>query len=142
MKIRFSLMLATGTRTMVPTLVLFSVYVLIVGHDSPGGGFAGGLIAAIALLLVYLAFGTRGMRRLLPVAPEVLIGAGLGAALVAGTLGIFAHGDFLTYTYAATDLPLIGEFKLSSLLLFDVGVYVLVVGLAATAITRLGGESP
>ena len=66
MKIRFSPLLATGTRTMVPTLVLFSIFLLVVGHDLPGGGFAGGLIASSALLLIYLSFGTRGLRRAFP----------------------------------------------------------------------------
>jgi multisubunit Na+/H+ antiporter MnhB subunit len=142
MNIRFSPLLATGARTMVPTLLLVSVYILIVGHDSPGGGFAGGLIAATALLLLYLAFGVRGLRRLVPVPPETLIGIGLGVALLAGLLGILFHDALLSYTFAAFDVIGIGELKLSSLLLFDVGVYVLVIGLATTGILRLGGDGP
>ena len=142
MNIRFSPLLATGTRTMVPSLILFSVYVLIVGHDTPGGGFAGGLIAATALLLVYLAFGSRGVKRMLPIAPESLIGAGLAGALLAGLIGLFFQGTFLTYTYVARDVLLLGEVKLSSLLLFVIGVYVLVVGLVAVGILRLGADRP
>lgn len=141
MNIRFSPLLATGARTMVPTLLIVSVFVLVVGHDRPGGGFAGGLIAATALLLVYLTFGARGVRRMVPVAPEMLMGAGLTAALLAGMIGLVLDGTFLTYAYAARDVPLIGEVKLSSLLLFDIGVYVLVVGLATTAMVRLGSEA-
>lgn len=140
MNIRFSPLLATGTRTMVPTLVLFSVFLLITGHDVPGGGFAGGLIASAALLLVYLAFGARGLKRALPLDPEALTGFGLAAAILAGIVGLIFSDTFLTYTYAAADLPLIGEVKLSTLLLFDVGVYVLVIGLVATAVLRLGTE--
>lgn len=84
MRIRFSPLLATGARTIVPTLVVFSIYLLIVGHDLPGGGFAGGLIASSALLVVYLAFGDRGTRRALPIEPEIVVGIGLALALGAG----------------------------------------------------------
>jgi multisubunit Na+/H+ antiporter MnhB subunit len=140
MRIRFSPMLATGARTMVPTLVLFSIYVLIVGHDMPGGGFAGGLLGAAALLLVYLAFGDRGVRRALPTEPEVIVGAGLAVAVAAGALGLLFGSAFLDGLAWETSLPLIGKLKVTSVLLFDVGVYLLVLGLIATAIVRLGGE--
>lgn len=142
MNIRFSPLLATGTRTMVPTLVLFSVFLLVTGHDVPGGGFAGGLIASAALLLVFLAFGARGLKRALPLDPEALTGIGLAAAILAGIVGLVFNDTFLTYTYASAELPLIGDVKISTLLLFDVGVYILVIGLVATAILRLGREQP
>jgi len=142
MKVRFSPLLATGTRTMVPTLILFSVYLLVVGHDVPGGGFAGGLIASSALLLLYLAFGTRGLTRAMPLDPGEVIGVGLAAALIAGLIGLFFEGTFLTYTYASFSSPLIGDIKISSLLLFDLGVYAVVIGLVATALLRLGSEAP
>ena len=70
MRIRFSPMLATGARTMIPTLALFAVFLLIIGHNVPGGGFAGGLLLAAALLMVFLAFGERGVRLALPTEPE------------------------------------------------------------------------
>lgn len=142
MNIRFSPLLATGTRTMVPTLVLFSVFLLVTGHDVPGGGFAGGLIASAALLLVFLAFGARGLKRALPLDPEALTGVGLAAAILAGIVGLVFNDTFLTYTYASAELPLIGDVKISTLLLFDVGVYILVIGLVATAVLRLGKEQP
>ena len=141
MRIRFSPILTTGARTMVPTLALFSVFVLIVGHDLPGGGFAGGLIAATALLVVFFAFGDRGLRRAVPIEPEILIGIGLALALVSGIVGWLFADAFLAYASASLSLPVVGEFKVTSLLLFDVGVYLLVVGLVTTAVTRLGGES-
>lgn len=141
MRVRFSPLLATGARTMVPTLVLFSVFLLVVGHDVPGGGFAGGLVAASALLLMFLAFGERGLRRALPFEPETVMGIGLAFAVTAGLLGTFFEGAFLSYAFLAVEAPLIGEIKLSSLLLFDLGVYVLVVGVVETALQRLGGEA-
>ena len=142
MNIRFSPLLATGTRTMVPTLALFSVFLLVIGHDVPGGGFAGGLIASLALLLVFLSFGARGLRRALPVEPDIIIGMGLAMAVLAGIVGAVFEGTFLTYTYVEWSAPLIGDVKVSSLLLFDLGVYVLVIGLVATAVLRLGAEAP
>ena len=140
MKIRWSPLLATGTRTMVPTLVLFSVFLLVVGHDFPGGGFAGGLIAASALLLVYLSFGTRGLRMVFPFDASATLGMGLGLALLAGIVGLLFAGTFLAYTYATITAPILGQVKISSLLLFDLGVYIVVIGLVATAVLRLGSE--
>jgi multisubunit Na+/H+ antiporter MnhB subunit len=142
MKIRLSPLLTAGTRTMVPTLMLFSVYLLVIGHDVPGGGFAGGLIASIALLLVFLTFGSRGLERALPVDPEALTGLGLALAILAGLIGMLFGGTFLTYTYASVTAPLLGDIKVSSLLVFDLGVYALVIGLVATAVLRLGKETP
>jgi multisubunit Na+/H+ antiporter MnhB subunit len=140
MHIRFSPLLATGARTMIPTLVIFSVYVLVVGHDAPGGGFAGGLLGAAALLLVYLAFGDRGVRRALPTEPEIIAGTGLAIAIAAGALGLVVDDALLAGLKASTTLPLIGEVKVTSVLVFDIGVYFVVLGLVAAAIVRLGGE--
>ena len=140
MRIRFSPVLATGARTMVPTLTLFSLFLLIVGHDLPGGGFAGGLLVSAALLMVFFAFGARGLRRAVPIDPEILTGFGLGLAILGGTIGWLFADAFLAYASTAVTLPLIGTVKLTSLLVFDLGVYVLVVGLVVTAVTRLGQE--
>lgn len=139
MIMRFSPLLATGARTMVPTLILFSIFLLVVGHDVPGGGFAGGLLSASALLLIYLTFGDHGLRRAMPIDPLAVTGIGLLLACSAGLIGLFDGRAFLTYTFASADLPWLGEVKVSSLLLFDLGVYALVVGLVATALMRLGG---
>ena len=142
MNIRFSPLLATGTRTMVPTLVLFSIFLLVVGHDVPGGGFAGGLIASSALLLIYLSYGTRGLRRAFPFDTGETLGIGLALALLAGLIGLAFEGTFLTYTYATLSGPIVGDVKISTLLLFDLGVYIIVVGLVATGVLRLGSEQP
>lgn len=140
MHIRFSPLLATGARTMVPTLVLFSVYLLVVGHDTPGGGFAGGLLAAAALLLVYLAYGDRGVRSALRFDPEAVAGVGLLIAVVAGLAGLVLGDAFLESLSVSATVPWLGVVKLSTVLVFDVGVYLVVVGLVGASILRLGGE--
>jgi len=140
MHIRFSPLLATGMRTMVPTLVLFSLYLLIVGHDLPGGGFAGGLLGAAALLLIFLSLGDRGVKRALRLDPEVVLGLGLGTAVLAGLLGMVVDGTFLSALSAGIELPVVGGVKVTSVLAFDAGVYLVVVGLVGSALLRLGGE--
>jgi multicomponent Na+:H+ antiporter subunit A len=140
MHIRFSPLLATGARTMVPTFIIFSIYLLVIGHDAPGGGFAGGLVGSAALLLVYLAFGDRGVRRALPVEPEIITGIGLGVAILAGIVGGLVEGTFLEAATWSTTLPLVGTLKITTVLVFDAGVYLVVLGLIATGILRLGGE--
>lgn len=140
MKIRFSPLLATGARTMIPTLIIFSIYMLVTGHDAPGGGFAGGLLAAAALLLVYLAFGDRGVRLVLRFDPEAVAGLGLAVAVAAGLAGIVFGEAFLEGMTLSATVPVIGVIKLTSVLVFDLGVYLVVVGLVGSGIVRLGGE--
>lgn len=140
MNIRFSPLLATGARTMIPTLIVFSIYMLVIGHDAPGGGFAGGLLAAAALLLVYLSFGDRGVRRVLHFDPEALAGFGLVVAIVAGLAGVVFGDAFLQAMTLKTTVPVIGVVKLTSVLVFDLGVYLVVVGLVGAGVVRLGGE--
>ncbi len=140
MNIRFSPQLAIGARTMIPTLVVFSIYLLVVGHDLPGGGFAGGLLGAAAVLMVYLAFGDRGVRRALRIEPEIITGIGLGVAFAAGLLGMLADDAFLTALSYGPTLPVLGTVKVTSVLAFDAGVYLVVLGLIGTAVVRLGGE--
>lgn len=140
MRIRFSPILAAGAQTMVPTLMLFSVYLLVVGHDVPGGGFAGGLIASSALLLVFLTFGRRGLRRAFPIEPETAMGFGLALAIAAGVVGLMFGGTFLTYEFVEWTVPVVGNIKVSTLLAFDLGVYIVVVGLVTTAILKLGSD--
>ena len=121
-----SLILRTATVFVLPLLLLVSLVILLRGHNEPGGGFVGGLTAATAMLLHMLAFGPAESRRLLPVAPRTLIGAGLLAALASG-LGALAAGAPL-FTAVWTDLEPIRGLKIGTPLLFDVGVYLTVTG--------------
>ncbi len=138
MKIRRSVIADTGSRTIVPTIVAVSVFMLIVGHDAPGGGFIGGLLAGAALLVVFLAGGDDSVRRLLPIRPRLLIGAGILIAVATAVLGLVFGSAFLDAGKLTLDLWLFGEISAGSALVFDIGVYLVVVGLVATVLLELG----
>ena len=118
-------------RTVAPYLsslmVLFSVFVLLRGHNEPGGGFIGGLIAASAFAIYGIACGVSPVRRALYFHPMGISGAGLLMASVAGLLSVFSGVPFMTGLWLY--VPIFGEeLALSTVLLFDVGVYFVVVG--------------
>jgi multisubunit Na+/H+ antiporter MnhB subunit len=108
-------------------LLVISVLTLVRGHNEPGGGFIGGLLAASGFLVHALAFGPDRGRRLLPYPPPVLLGAGILTLTGSGLFGMLKGQEFLTGQWWF-QVPGLG--KVSSVLLFDTGVY-LVVGAAA-----------
>lgn len=121
-----SLILRTGTVFILPLLLLVSVVILLRGHNEPGGGFVGGLTAATAMLLHMLAFGPEQARRLLPIAPETMIGSGLLFALISGLPSVFV--GLPVFTSIWTDFEPIKGVKVGTPLVFDVGVYLTVAG--------------
>lgn len=134
-----SLILSSATTYLLPLLLLLSVYLLLHGHNSPGGGFVGGLVASAAFSLYALAHGVEQARRLLKVDPRYLMGMGLLLALTAGCIGVLQGGPFLTSVWSAVKLPVEG--KLGTPLLFDVGVYLDVAGVTLTIIFSLAEEA-
>jgi multicomponent Na+:H+ antiporter subunit B len=131
-----SLILRTTTRLLIAVLLLFSLFLLLRGHDLPGGGFIGGLVAASALALYAIANGAEAAARLLRLEPRRIIGLGLVTAAGAGVLAAFAGRDFLTGLWWI--FPAFGtEVKLSTPLLFDVGVYLVVIGVVLTMLFAL-----
>lgn len=131
-----SLILRTATRGLIAVLLLLSVFLLLRGHDLPGGGFIGGLVAASALALHAIAYGMPAAVRLLRVPPQRLIGVGLGLAVAAGFLAAPTGAPYLTGQWWIFRLAGV-EWKLSSPLLFDVGVYLVVVGVVLTMVFAL-----
>ena len=121
-----SLILQTATRALLPLLLLFSLFILLRGHNEPGGGFIGGLLAAGGLSLYTLAHDAAAAARLIRIDPRVLIGLGLLASAFSGCLALLRGLPFATGIWGAKPMPGIG--KVSSVLLFDVGVYVVVLG--------------
>ena len=133
-----SVILASAARILFPLLLLFSVFLLFRGHNEPGGGFVGGLVAATAYSLLALTGGVESARKLLPARPEVLIGIGLLAALASGLLSLAAGRPFMTGLWGETPLPVIG--KPGTPVLFDTGVYVTVLGIVLLILLTLQEE--
>lgn len=126
---------------MFPVVIVFALYLLLRGHDLPGGGFAAGITMSIAIILQYMASGTRMVEARIHVRPLRWIGAGL---LIAATTGmgawLFGH-PFLSSHSRYLELPLIGKVPMASALLFDIGVFALVVGATVLVLIALAHQS-
>lgn len=137
--ISLSLILRTATRLIMPLLLVVSIYLLLRGHDQPGGGFIAGLMAASAFALYAVAYGAEAMARLLRFEPHAIIGGGLLVALASGIPGMLLGQPFLTglwWTFYLNELAI----KLSTVLVFDIGVYLVVLGVASTIVLVLAEE--
>jgi len=137
-----SMLLRAAARIIVPLQLLLSLFLLVRGHNEPGGGFVGGLMAACAITLHGIAHGMPAGRRMLRVAPQFLIGLGLLAAAVSGLPGMLAGDPFLTGLWGGS-LPtfVAGDLKFGTPLLFDVGVYLVVAGVATLMIFSVAEEA-
>lgn len=135
-----SLILQTASRLLQPLLLFFSVFLLVGGHDAPGGGFVGGLTAAAAYSLHALAYDIPSARRALHVDPRSLAGAGLVVALGSAVHPLVEGRELMSAEWARPRIPGIGPVELGSPLFFDIGVYLVVVGAALTVIFALGEE--
>jgi multicomponent K+:H+ antiporter subunit A len=132
---------AVLVRLLFPAIGLVSVFILLRGHDAPGGGFVGGLIMATGVIAHYMVGGTIWVEKRLDVHPLVLIGLGLLAAVSAGVIAWASSRPFLTARVADLHVPALGEVHLSSVLLFDLGVYLLVVGATLLILVALAHQS-
>ncbi len=132
----------TLSRLLFPVMLIVAVFLLLRGHDLPGGGFAAGMIVAIAVLLMYMIGGTEWTENHLHMLrPQRWLG--LGLLLAAGTaLGAwFFDRPFMTSYFAYADLPVIGKIPMASALLFDIGVFALVVGATLLMLVALAHQS-
>lgn len=132
--------LRSGARFLVPLMLLFSVFVLVRGHNEPGGGFVGGLVAATAIALVLLSEGLDEARRLLRVDPLALVAAGLLVALASGVPPLLRGWPYMTGLWLKVPLPVVG--KVGSPVIFDVGVYLVVLGIVLAILFALAEEEP
>jgi multisubunit Na+/H+ antiporter MnhB subunit len=132
-----SALLRIAARRFAPVLLVGSLYVLWRGHNAPGGGFIGGLLAAMSYILYAVATDVGAARRRLPSEPLKLAAAGTITALVAGLMGTAAGSVFLTGLWTSVPVPLSGALKLGTPLLFDAGVFVAVVGVVLTFVFNL-----
>jgi multicomponent Na+:H+ antiporter subunit B len=135
-----SLILRTATRFLLPLLLLFSLFLLVRGHHEPGGGFSGGLVAAAAFVLYRFAFGAEEAAQFLPMDPRTVIGAGLLVAIGSGSLALLAGRPLMTGLWGQVSVPGFGNIDVGTPLLFDVGVYLAVVGVTLSIILPLAEE--
>ncbi len=139
--VRRSVVLETAVRLVFHTVLVFSLYLLFAGHNQPGGGFVGGLVAGLAFVLRYVAGGRAALREAVPIDPGVPLGSGLVLAASTGLVALAAGGQFLQSAKAVVHLPLLGEIHFASALAFDTGVYLVVVGLVLGVLRTLGAEA-
>ena len=132
--------LRSGTRFLVPLMLLFSLFLLVRGHNEPGGGFVGGLVAATAIALVLLSEGLAEARRLLRVDPLALVAAGLLVALASGVPPLLRGWPYMTGLWLKVPLPVVGKVGLP--VVFDVGVYLVVLGIVLAILFALAEEEP
>ncbi|HEX7154818.1 MAG TPA: Na+/H+ antiporter subunit B [Thermoanaerobaculia bacterium] len=131
-----SLILRTAARYLVPLLLLFSIFTLLRGHNLPGGGFAGGLLAATAVALYIFAWDAADAKRAIPIDSHLVIGIGLAIVIASGLGGMLAGDPFLTGKWAAIGK----DTAIGTPLLFDVGVYLVVFGASVMMIFSLTGR--
>jgi multicomponent K+:H+ antiporter subunit A len=149
--------MATLTRILLPLALLVAVFILLRGHNQPGGGFIAGLITSVALIVQYLANGAQWTHQRMVSAPSPQMGEGAnaepkpvydshpliawGLAVAAFTgLGSWLFGyPYLTSTYGHLRWPVVGEFELASAMAFDFGVFLVVVGATLMILVNLGG---
>lgn len=124
-----------------PVILVFAIYLWIRGHDMPGGGFAAGITLSIALIVQYMAAGTRRVEARLRIQPVRWIGYGMALAVLTGVGAWLFERPFLTSYFRYLDLPVFGRIPIASALLFDLAVFLLVVGATALVMIALAHQS-
>ena len=129
-----------SVRAVFHAVIVASLYLLFVGHNHPGGGFVGGLVAGASIAMRYVAGGIAAVRSLTPIKPWTILGAGVVVAgITAATPLLFGHPP-LEANVADLRLPVFGDVHLSTTLAFDAGVYLVVVGLVLMIFEAFGDE--
>ncbi|KAA0016158.1 monovalent cation/H+ antiporter subunit A [Salinicola corii] len=132
------MLLATVSQSLLPLALLVSVFIFLRGHNEPGGGFIAGLVTAVALILLYIARGVDWAQQRLSFQYQPIAVTGVAIATLTG-LGswLFGH-NFLTSAFGHFSIPYIGEIELATAMLFDLGVYLTVVGATLMILANLG----
>ncbi|MHA0856406.1 Na+/H+ antiporter subunit A [Paenibacillus sp. CMAA1364] len=132
--------LRTVSKVIILIIITFSLYLFFAGHSNPGGGFIGGLMTSAALILMAIAFGMDIIRAILPVNYRIVTAVGLSIAILTA-VGSFAFGvPFLSHAFGHFHLPIMGDTELATAVLFDLGVYLAVVGVTMNIILTIGGD--
>jgi multicomponent Na+:H+ antiporter subunit A len=135
-----SILLEVVVRLIFHSVIVVSVYLLFAGHNAPGGGFAGGLVAGMALVARYLAGGRFELGAAAPIDAGKLLGTGLVLAAGTALVPLFLGADALTSTWFEGEVPVFGHVEFVTSTVFDVGVYLVVIGLVLDVLRSLGAE--
>jgi multicomponent Na+:H+ antiporter subunit B len=134
------IILKTATTVIVFVILAFAIFLFIAGHNAPGGGFVGGLVTSGALILLYIAYGFETMERVIKINYRILLAIGLATAVLTG-LGSFLFGvPFLSETFGHFHLPIFGDVELATAMIFDLGVYLTVVGVTMTIMLSIAED--
>jgi multicomponent Na+:H+ antiporter subunit B len=133
-----SIILRTVAKVMLPVLLLISLFMLVRGHNLPGGGFIGGLLAAAGIILQIVAYGADRARSIIPVNYIEVAAVGVTIAAISGLLGLLSGLPFMAAFWIEQPLPGIG--KLGTPFLFDIGVYITVIGVTTQLALTLAEE--
>lgn len=137
-----SVIVDVTARLILPSALLFALHLLLSGHDRPGGGFVGGLVAGATIALIFVAGGMEDVRSVVPVRPWTILGGGLAVAASVATVPILLGNPVMDNWKFSIDLPLLGEAKISSALVFDIGVAAVVIGTIFMVFEAFGDEDP
>lgn len=121
-------------------IFLLSIHVFLAGHFAPGGGFVGGLLMSCAIVLLLITYDVKTVQQLLPINYVVLTAIGLALALLTACIAMFTGEAFFTHYFNHFHIPLLGDTELHTAMLFDTGVYFVVVGVTMIIIDSIGGE--
>lgn len=125
---------------LLPITILLSLLVFYRGHNDPGGGFIGGLMASAGFIFYAMAFDTKEAQRKLKISPLILMVAGLSIAVISTLPALFVGNPFFTGEWISLEIPLAGTLKLGTPLLFDLGVYLTVWGIMLMIIFNIMEE--
>jgi multicomponent Na+:H+ antiporter subunit A len=135
-----SLVMEVATRIIFPLIMVLSAYFFFAGHNAPGGGFAGGLTAGLALVLRYLAGGRYELGETLPLDAGKILGTGLLLSAGTGLASLLVGAPVLSSALIEIDVPVLGTVKFVTALFFDLGVYLIVVGLVLDVLRSIGAR--
>ena len=137
-----SVIVDVTARLILPSALLFALHLLLVGHDRPGGGFVGGLVAGATVALIYVAGGMDDVRNLVPLRPWTILGVGLALAAGVATVPVLLDRPVMDGWKLHLTFPLLGEVKITSALVFDIGVAAVVIGVVFMVFEAFGDDEP
>ena len=132
------IILRASLQYVLPLQLLFSLFLLLRGHNAPGGGFIAGLVVGGSIALYTFVYDAREVQRLIGATPYEILGLGLALATGSGLVGLVAGKPYLTVLKWEPTLPVLGETALSTFLVFELGVYLTVIGVSLAAMSAVG----